>query len=150
MFRNLMPVREKNLPRPLDVFRDDMETMMERFFGPRTEWWGGDDFQPRTDVAETETEYEVTAELPGLKPEEFTIELKDGDLWITGEKKDEKEEKGKTFHRVERRWGQFRRVVSLPATVDAEHIRADYKDGVLHVHVPKAEAAKPRRIAVET
>lgn len=151
MFRNLMPVRE-TLPRPLDAFQREMEGMVDRFFGPRAEWLhgGGGEFLPRTDVAETETEFEVTAELPGLKPEELSIELKDGDLWITGEKKDEREDRGKTYHRVERHYGQFCRVVSLPAVVDAQAVKAEFKDGVLHVHVPKTESAKPRKIEIKS
>jgi HSP20 family protein len=101
-------------------------------------------------VAETETAYEVTLELPGMKPEEFKVELKDRDLWITGEKKEEKEEKGKTFHRIERSYGEFRRVIPLPGEVAEEKIAAEYKEGVLHILVPKTEKAKPRRVEVKS
>jgi HSP20 family protein len=126
-----------------------MENLMERFFGPEDgRWLVG--FVPGVNVAENETAYEVTTELAGMKPEDFKVELKNGDLWITGEKKEEKEEKGKTFHRVERSYGEFRRVIQLPGKVNAEKIAADYKEGVLKVMVPKAEEAKPRRVEVKT
>jgi HSP20 family protein len=100
-------------------------------------------------VAETEERYEVTVELPGMKPEEFQVELKNGQLWISGEKKEEREEKGKTFHRVERRYGEFRRVIPLPTPVEEGRIEAQYKDGVLHVILPKAAEARPKHIEVK-
>src|SRR5262245_45848313 len=70
-------------------------------------------WNPRLNLSETESAYDVTVDLPGLKPEEVSVELKHGDLWITGERKTETEEKDKTWHRVERHYGQFRRVVRL-------------------------------------
>jgi HSP20 family protein len=122
---------------------------MEKFFGEEG-WNGGiEKFIPRSNLAETEKGFEITVELPGMKPEEFNIEFRNGELWITGEKKEEKEEKGKTFHRVERHFGEFRRVFTLPAAVNEEMVEANYKEGVLHVTVPKAEEAKPKRIAVK-
>ena len=148
MLGTLVP-RVERLPRPLVRFERDMENLMERLFGPEDgRWLLG--FAPGVNVAETETEYEVSTELPGMKPEEFKVELKGNELWITGEKKEEKEENGKTFHRVERSYGEFRRVVPLPGKVNAEKIVAEYREGVLKVLVPKAEEAKPRRVAVTT
>jgi HSP20 family molecular chaperone IbpA len=70
-------------------------------------------FAPSVNFAETEKGYEVSVELPGMKPEDVHVEFKDGHLWITGERKSEVEEKGKTFHRVERRYGSFRRVIAI-------------------------------------
>jgi len=106
-------------------------------------------FAPRTNVAETETEYEVTVDLPGMKPEDLDVELKDGHLWITGERKHEEEEKGKTYHRIERSYGHFRRVIPLEESVNPEKVDAEYKDGVLHITVAKDEAAQPRKIPVK-
>ncbi len=126
-----------------------METLMNRFFGPEGFWTGGD-FVPKTNVAETETEYEVTVDLPGLKPEDFTVELKNGELWIIGERKEEKEQRGKTFHRVERHCGEFRRIVPFPTAVAEDKVTAQYTEGVLKVTVPKTEELKPRHIAVKT
>jgi len=136
------------LPRTLARLENEMEGLMERFFGPE-EWKGWEVFAPDMNVAETEERYEVTVELPGMKPEDFTVELKNGQLWISGEKKEEREEKGKTFHRVERRYGEFRRVIPLPTPVEEGQIEAQYKDGVLHVILPKAAEARPKHIQVK-
>ena len=105
---------------------------------------------PRVNVAETESEYEVTVDLPGVNPADVAVEHKAGELWISGERKEEKEEKGKFFHHIERSMGKFHRVIPLVADVDADKIEAVYKDGVLRITVPKAEAARPRRIEVTT
>ena len=75
---------------------------------------------------------------------------KDDVVHISGQKKAETEEKGKTYHRFERHYGEFRRFIPLPSAVDAEHISAEYKDGVLTVKVPKTEAAKPKKIEVKS
>jgi HSP20 family protein len=100
--------------------------------------------------AETETGYEVTVDLPGLKPEEVSVEFKDGHLWITGERKDETEDKGKTYHRIERRYGKFRRVIALGTEIESDKVDASYKEGVLTINVPKAEAVQPKRIEVKS
>jgi len=99
-------------------------------------------------VAETDKAYEVTAELPGLKPEEIHVDLDRDVLTITGEKKEEHEEKGKTFHRIERKYGTFRRAMTLPDAAEAAEVNADYKDGVLMVVVPKAKVTRPTKINV--
>jgi HSP20 family protein len=126
-----------------------MDHFMERFMGPDDGGTVSQFFAPETNLAETENAYEITVDLPGLKPDDFNLEFNDGQLWITGERKQEKEEKSKTYHRVERSYGQFRRGVSLGPDVDAEKIDASYKDGVLTVIVPKAEAAHPKKIEVK-
>jgi HSP20 family protein len=84
-----------------------------------------------------------------MKPEEFNVELHHGELWISGEKKEEKEEKGKTYHRVERRFGEFRRGFRLPLPVNEEKVTAEYKEGILRVAVPKIAAAMPKRVEVK-
>lgn len=137
-------------PQLFDTFRREMDQLMEQFFPTED---GGREvraFAPRVNVAETDKEYEVTVDLPGMKPEEFNIELKDNQLWVTGEKKQEHEEKGKTWHRVERSYGQFRRVIPLPAQVAPDKVQADYKDGILRVTLAKEEAAQPKKITVKS
>jgi HSP20 family protein len=102
-----------------------MDTLFDRYLG----WDGGRSmamFEPPADVAETEDAYEVTVELPGLKADDFNVEIKEGDLWITGQKRDEREEKGWNYHRVERHYGEFRRVIPLATPVDAEKVEAHY------------------------
>src|SRR5438477_5905162 len=150
MLRSLIPWRE-TLPRSISRFEDEMERMMEDFFGRRESMLGGEmatSFVPTTNVAENENELEVTIDLPGLKPEEVNLELREGALWITGERKEEKEEKDRTFHRVERRYGSFRRVIPLPAAVNEEKVAAEFRDGVLTVKLPKSEAVNPRHSEV--
>ena len=101
-------------------------------------------------VSETDKHFEVVVDLPGLKADEFTVEFRQGDLWISGERKEEKEVKGKTWHRVERHYGQFRRVLPLGENVDSEHIEAEYKEGTLHVIVPRTEVVQPKKVKVKT
>jgi HSP20 family protein len=126
-----------------------MENLMDRVFNPEEgRWLVG--FVPAANIAETETAFEVTLELPGMKAEDFKVELKKGELWISGEKRDEKEEKGKTFHRIERSYGEFRRLIPLPGEVAEDKIEAEYKEGVLKVVVPKSEKVKPRRVEVKS
>ena len=84
-----------------------------------------------------------------MKPADFDVELHDGQLWIYGNKKEEKEEKGVAFHRIERRHGEFRRVIPLPGTLDAEKVEAHYKDDLLKVIIAKTEEAKPKHVKVE-
>jgi len=148
MTRSVIPWRGW---RPVEKFESEMQSLVDRFFGPEERWFRGmRPIVPEIDVAETDTSLEVKANLPGLRPEELKVEVRDGELWISGEKKEEKEENGKTFHRVERRYGQFRRVVPLPSAVDAEKVEASYTAGVLSVVLPKREDVKGKPIEVKT
>jgi HSP20 family protein len=150
MSRSLIPW-ENRLGRTFDRLENEMSGLMRRFFGEEPAGWQNTGaFSPLTNIAETEQAYEITAELPGVKPEDLNVEYREGTLVISGRKAEEKEEKGKTFHRVERYSGEFRRVIALPQTVDQEHVEAKYTDGVLRVTVPKAEAVKPRQISIKT
>jgi HSP20 family protein len=129
---------------------EEMEDLVERFWGEDGGWLTGrPSFLPTTDLVETENQFEVTVDLPGLKPEEVVVELKNGDLWISGKREEEKEEKGKTYHRVERRHGEFHRVLPLPSTIKEENIEAKFENGVLRIIVPKSEEAKTKHIEVK-
>jgi len=149
MTRTLVPFTSR-LPRLWGDFGTEMEETMRRMF----DWdWNCTSeeslsFAPDLNVAETENGYEVTVDLPGLKPEEVGVEFKDDALWITGERRHASEAKGKTFHRMERHYGTFGRVIRLGADVDPETINAAYTDGVLTITAAKTEAARPKRIAV--
>jgi HSP20 family protein len=105
---------------------------------------------PHVNLAETENEYLVAVDLPGMTRDEINVEFVQGDLWITGERRQESEESGKTYHRVECSYGTFRRMVRLGDAVDGERVDAEYKEGVLRITVPKAEAAKPHRIEIRS
>lgn len=105
-------------------------------------------WSPPVNLAETENEYLVTVDLPGMTRDEINVEFVQGDLWIAGERRHESDEKGKTYHGIESLYGTFRRMVRLGDAVDSKCIDAEYKDGVLRVVVRKAEAAKPHRIEI--
>ena len=101
------------------------------------------------DITEDEKEYIVKAEIPEMKKEDIKISVHDDVLSISGERKYEKEEKGKKYHRVERAYGSFMRNFTLPQDADGSKVNAEYKDGVLKVHLPKSEKAKPKAIEVK-
>lgn len=103
---------------------------------------------PPMDILEAKEAYIIRAELPGVKKEDISVELKDGTLTLSGERKPEQLAEGVAYRAVERVNGKFIRTVILPKTVNHEGIRASYTDGVLEIHVPKAEEAKPRQITV--
>jgi HSP20 family protein len=103
---------------------------------------------PALDISERKDAYLVTVELPGVEPDDFQITMEDGLLTIQGEREFAQESSEQQFHRVERRYGAFRRSITLPAQVQADQIEASFDNGVLEVMVPKAEEAKPKRIQV--
>jgi HSP20 family protein len=103
---------------------------------------------PALDISERKDAYLVTVELPGLTPEDLDITMEDGLLTIQGERQFTQESSEQQFHRVERRYGAFRRAITLPAHVVAEGIQASFEDGVLQILVPKAAEATPKRIQV--
>ena len=106
------------------------------------------DWAPAVDIQETDKEYLVKADLPDVNKENVKVELTDGMLVIQGERKTEKDEKGKKFHRVERAYGKFVRRFSLPTEVDTTGVAAEFKDGVLNVHLPKTAATRPTSVAM--
>jgi HSP20 family protein len=132
-----------------DPFRDltSAEEEFDRLVGrafSRSAW------VPALDVRETDDRFELTVDLPGIDPDDVTVNYEDGMLSISGKREFSKEEQGETWHRVERGFGTFARQVRLPRTAEAERIEASFERGVLTVSVPKAEAAKPRTIEVKT
>jgi HSP20 family protein len=108
-----------------------------------TEW------TPLVDVTEDDKEFLIKAELPEVKKEDVKVTVENGALHITGERKFEKEEKTKKYHRVERAYGTFERAFVLPEGTKGDAVTADYKDGVLTVHLPKKEEAKAKPLEVK-
>ncbi len=104
---------------------------------------------PKVDVSENENEYLVKAEVPGLSGQDIKVEIERGLLKLSGERREEKEEKDETYHVRERRYGSFVRTFILPENVDEEKISAVTRDGILTVTIPKAEKDKPRHIEVK-
>ncbi len=141
-----------------DPFREleDLQSRLSTLFGraPLRKNGGKEvmtvaEWAPLVDITEDEKEYLIKAELPEVKKEEVKLTVHDDVLSISGERKYEKEEKGKKYHRVERAYGSFTRSFTLPEDADASKVAADYKDGVLKVHLPKSEKAKPKSIEVK-
>jgi HSP20 family protein len=134
---------------------EDIQTRVNRFFNeaparqPDRDGLFFADWAPVVDIQETDKEYLIKAELPEVKREDVKVEVLDGVLTLEGERTQEKEEKGKKFHKMERSYGKFVRQFALPTEVDATHVQADYKDGVLNVHLPKTEAARPKAVEVK-
>ena len=107
------------------------------------------DWTPSVDISETEGEYQIKAEIPDVKKDDVKITLEDGVLTIQGQRKQEKEERGTKYHRIERSYGSFARTFSLPDVIEVEKVKAEFKDGVLHLHLPKSEKAKSKTIEVK-
>ena len=107
------------------------------------------DWAPRVDIAETDKAFEIKAEIPEVNKEDFKVTVHNGVLTIQGERKQETEETGKKFHRVERFYGSFTRSFTLPDNVDETKISASFKDGVLNLQIQKTEEAKPKSIEVK-
>jgi HSP20 family protein len=106
------------------------------------------EWTPLVDIAEDDKEYLIKAELPDVKKEDVKVTVENGVVTITGERKFEKEEKGKKYHRIERAYGSFMRSFALPEGAAGDTISAEFKDGVLKVHLPKSAEAKPNPIDV--
>ena len=103
---------------------------------------------PPVDILESRDSYLIRAELPGMKKEDFNLELHDGTLSLSGERKFDQPANGVEYHRVERIAGKFSRSFYLPQTVKSDEISATYRDGILEIHVPKADEAKPKQITI--
>src|SRR6266849_2582360 len=139
-----------------DPFRDlsMLQDRMNRLFDDAGRTLRNDEpastttWSPAVDIFETEGEIIVKAELPGMERKDITLNLENNVLTLRGERKFEKETKEENYHRIERSYGNFSRSFSIPATVDEEKIRADYKDGVLQILLPKKEQSKPKQIKI--
>ena len=137
---------------PFDVFAPFFH--LNRRWGDALRGFYGDETEnrmivPAMDVAETEDELVLMAELPGLPKDELKITIEEGVLTISGEKKLVKEEKAKDYHLVERRYGKFHREVTLPSQVDASKAEASFEDGVLTIRIPRSEEAKPKQLEIK-
>jgi HSP20 family protein len=147
---DLMPFKHRrDVP---DVF-NEMEDMIRKM------WYGfpfhnltedvDASWTPRLDVSETDKSIEIVADLPGMEKKDINVTLENDLLTIKGERKEEKEEKGKHYHTIERRSGSFYRTLRLPTEVQSGKINASFKDGVLKIALPKAKAAKKKIAQIE-
>ena len=131
--------------RELSEFRRRMDNVIDSFFGrEKSGKW-----MPDIDITESPEEILVKVDIPGIDKKDLSITLSGENLMLKGERKEEKDEKTKHSHRIERRYGSFERILHVPVAVDSGKISADYKDGVLVVHLPKKAEAKPKEIPIK-
>jgi HSP20 family protein len=134
---------------------DDMVSRLERYTGKmgwpslRRENFMTSEWAPKVDIVETEGEYTIKAELPEVNKEDVKVRVENGELILSGERKQEKEEKGKRFHRIERYYGSFMRSFTLPDNVDETNVKATFKDGMLNLSLPKSTEHKSRALEVK-
>jgi HSP20 family protein len=117
-------------------------------FRPSTQPASTNEWTPLVDIAEDDKEFTIKAELPEVKKEDVKIELENGSIRISGERKIEKEEAGRRWHRLERSYGAFERAFTLPEGTQRTEIKAEFKDGLLKVHLPKGESSKPKALEI--
>jgi HSP20 family protein len=134
----------------MTTFKNEMDRLFERFFEPTwREEPGLGTWAPKVDLAETKDAITVKVEIPGVDQKDIAVELRENVLTIKGEKEEEREEKDTQYHRVERSYGAFSRVMRLPAAVDGSKATAAFKDGVVTITLPKAPGAKGTTIPVK-
>ena len=148
------PVRELSEWNPFREM-DEFHNRLGRFFGSNNSRSKGREditvaeWSPLVDITEDDKEYLIKAELPEVKKDEVKVRVEDGVLYISGERRFEKEEKGKRYHRVERAYGSFTRSFTLPDDADPAKVQAHFKDGLLSVHVAKDRNARPKAIEIK-
>ena len=135
---------------------DEVQNRFGSFFGGTFPRFGNGngglklaDWSPQVDITEDDKEYLVKADLPEMKREEIKVNVEDGVLSVSGERKTEKEETNKKFHRTERSYGTFLRSFTLPDDADGAKVAAEFKDGMLKVHLPKNTVVKPKAIEIK-
>jgi HSP20 family protein len=133
----------EDFPTGLRLFQDSINRLLSED-GLRTRPWA-----PAVDILETENELVLKADVPGVELKDIDIQLENGTLTVKGERKLEKEEKNQGFHRMERSYGSFVRIFTVPESVDSENVKAAYEAGVLTITLPKKEIAKPKAIKVQ-
>jgi HSP20 family protein len=135
--------------RELDNLKKEMDKLWDRFFreGPLEVFRGEGSIS--VDISETKNNLIVSAEVPGIEPGDLDISLSGNRLTIKGEKKQIKEEKDESYHRIERRYGSFSRTIELPVEVDSSKVDATYKNGILKIVLPKVEKEKAREIKIK-
>jgi len=139
-----------------DPFREleDVSNRLNRVFGrplarmEPNEMFTVADWMPSADISETDTAYLIKAEIPGVNKEDVKVTIENGMLTIQGERKMEKEEKDKKFHRIERSYGSFMRSFRVPDDADESAVKAEFKDGVLNITLTKSAKAKPKAVNV--
>ncbi len=143
--KNVMKLWEpfQDLVRLDDEFDRWYDSVFRKFFSPERVW------VPAIDIAENDGNIEIRAEIPGMNKEDLKVVVEGDVLSISGERKKESETKDKKYHRIERYYGKFNRIINLPYAVESDKVKAQYKDGILTITLPKPESAKSKEIEVE-
>lgn len=131
------------------LFPSAFQTMFDELFENQSNTDRSAFFHPKTDIAESDNAYFVEIALPGIKKEDIQIEVKENRLEVRGERKLNKEEHGKKFHRIESSFGSFTRSFNLPEKVDKESIQAELKEGILYLELSKMEEQKPKSVVIK-
>lgn len=147
---SLIPWKEKH---PLADLRSEIDNIFDQFFGryksQELDTWEGMPIRsPAIDMEETDKDILIKAEMPGLNPKDFQISLSGNNLTIKGENKEEKEEKKKNYHMIERRYGSFYRSIPLPCDVESDKVEANYDKGILEIKLPKCKPTEAKKITV--
>jgi HSP20 family protein len=144
----MQKINQATLPQP----RDPFQSLFQRLFGDTVpELYAVEtNGMPRTNISETDTAYELSFELPGVEEKDIQVHMQDQTLMVTADRRNHKETEGKRWHRVEHRYGQFSRTISLPHDATNKGIEAVYRQGVLTVTVPKAPESRPAKIEVRS
>lgn len=146
----MRPMRNPDTIRELENMSDRLTRLLAGDSAPggRDESMALADWAPVVDVMETEEEFQIRAELPGVEKTDVKLSVEEGVLTISGHREQEKEEKGKRYHRIERAYGSFARSFRVPDAVDEPKVTAEFKNGLLTVRLPKSEKARPKSIEV--
>jgi HSP20 family protein len=138
---------------PFSMLRQEMNDLFSNFWGTNGNGNGNLALRtvmaPALDVSEKDNSFEIHVDIPGIESKDVDVQVLGNTVTISGSRKEEKEEKGKTFHRIERSSGSFSRTVTLPCEVNEKEVAAEYTNGVLSVILPKSESAKPKKVNVK-
>jgi HSP20 family protein len=143
------PQRTTSGRNPLAALRQEMDDLVARFWDGEQEGWFGGPMVPTADLVECDNAFEIRMDIPGFEAKNIDVQVHGNAVTLSGQRKDEKEEKGKTYHCMERRSGSFSRTMTLPCNVNEDEVAAEYTQGVLTVKLPKCEEAQTKKIAVK-
>lgn len=134
---------------PFTAIRREMNDLFANIWGPNGNGTLQASFAPALDVAEKDNCFELHMDIPGMETKDIDLQVQGNTVTVTGSRKEEKEEKGKTFHRIERSSGSFSRTVTLPCNVAEKEVAAEYTNGVLSMVLPKSEDARPKKVSIK-
>lgn len=135
---------------PLSVLRTEFDDLWNRVWNVKEDGWFTGVFSPNADLAETDNAFQLKMDIPGMQAKDIDIQVRGNQVTVSGQREEEKEEKGKSFHRIERRSGNFSRSLTLPCGINESEVAAEYNQGVLTVVLPKSNEAKAKRINVKS